>query len=446
MYGAPLSRRDLLALATGAASTSLLAACSRATQPSGEAPKPAPVGGKLSVWFSANWNTVTDETIGSIFVEWGKQHGIEVEWQSIPGAPAYLAKQSAAVAAGQPPEIDNANTIYWYSQGEMMDLTALVNKFKDKAGGMPQVAIANSTATDGKIFAAPYAIDPWPAHWRKDVIGPHTGGRFFNTWEEMIELGPRIQQPPRTYLYAMALGHEGDHVNNIVTCLWAYGGRIADERGVPDIKNPANKAGIEVIVQMWKAKLIPPDTFAQTVTSWNNETYQKGRALMAVNPATIYGWLVVNDKELADKTWLAIPPKGTHGQFAEAGAPGFGVFKRAKLAQYALSALEYYLQPDNLKRVSSAVEGRFVPIYRDHLKTEFWQKSAFADMKNIAEVGRIRVWPAPPQPWLSDVQDAKFVLSDMMNKILNENMPIEKAQEWAQNEMMDSYNKFKPRA
>ena len=45
-------------------------------------------------------------------------------------------RRSAALAAGQPPELNNANGIYWYTQGEMADLTALVDKFKDKAGGM----------------------------------------------------------------------------------------------------------------------------------------------------------------------------------------------------------------------------------------------------------------------------------------------------------------------
>ena len=92
--------------------------------------------------------------------------------------------------------------------------------------------------------------------------------------------------------------------------LWAYGGRLADEKGVPDITNPANKAGIEIVKRMWDAKLIPPDIFAQTVTSWNNETYQKGRGLIAINPATIMGWLLVNDKELADKTGHRPGPEG----------------------------------------------------------------------------------------------------------------------------------------
>jgi len=398
--------------------------------------------GKFNVWFSANWNTVTDEAVGNTFVDWGKQNGVNVQWQSIPGSPIILQKESAALAAGQPPEIDNNNLVYWYTQGEMSDLTATVNKFKAMAGGMFPIGISSLTAPDGGVFATPYAIDVWPAHWRTDVIGPKNNGKFFETYDQLIELGPQVQSPPKTYTYAMSLGHEGDHVNNLVTALWAYGGRLNDEKGVPDITNPANKAAIQTVVNMWKAKLIPPDTFAQTVTSWNNEAYQKSRGLMAVNPATIMGWLLVNDKDLGNNTGLATPPKGPAGQFAEGSAIGFGYFKKAKLADQSLKALDFFMAPENLLKISKSVEGRFVPVYQDHAKGDFWEKSKFAELKNIATVGRVRNYPAPPQPWLTDVTDAKYVLSDMMNKVINQNVAIEDAQAAAQKDMMDSYNKF----
>lgn len=41
----------------------------------------------------------------------------------------------------------------------------------------------------------------------------------------MIEVGPKIQQPPKTNIIAFCLGHEGDHVNNLLSVLWGYGGR-----------------------------------------------------------------------------------------------------------------------------------------------------------------------------------------------------------------------------
>jgi len=477
----PFSRRQFLTGTTTLAGAVLLAACGSGTGESGgaatTAPKPAgatapaagattvpAVGsaaapttaaaagtavpdltiasGKFNVWFSANWNTVTDEAVGGVFVDWGKQNGVNVQWQSIPGSPIILQKEAAAVAAGQPPELDSNNGVYWYTQGEMGDLTDLVNKFKGMAGGMFPIGISSLTAPDGSVFATPYAVDVWPAHWRTDLIGAKTGGKFFESYDQLIELGPQIQQLPKNYTYAMALGHEGDHVNNLATIMWAFGGRLNDEKGVPDMTNPANKMAIQTVINMWKAKLIPPESFAQTVTSWNNETYQKSRGLMAVNPATIMGWLLVNDKELGNNTGLATPPKGPAGGFAEGGAIGFGYFKKAKLAAQSLKALDFFMAPENLLKISKSVEGRFVPVYQDHAKGDFWDKSKFAELKNIATVGRVRNWPAPPQPWLSDVTDAKYVLSDMMNKVINQNVSIEDAQAAAQKDMMDSYNKF----
>jgi ABC-type glycerol-3-phosphate transport system substrate-binding protein len=421
------------------------AAAKPASAPAAAAPAPEPkvVSGVFNVWFSANWNTVTDEAVGNTFVEWGKANGGQkVEWQSIPGSPQLLAKQSAAVAAGQPPEVSRDNLVYWHSQGEVGDVKTLVDKFKDQAGGMYKIAIEAATS-DGKMFGAPYAVDVWPAQWRIDEIGAVNNGKFFETWEQLIELGPKAQKPPRSYTIAMCLGHEADHVNNIPNVLWSYGGRLADEKGVPDIINPKNKAGIETIKKMWDAKLIPPDSFAQTITSWNNETYQKSRALIAINPATIMGWLLVNDKELADNTGIAPVPAGSAGSFAEAGVLMFNYFKKAKLADKSPSAIEYFIQPPNLEKISKAVEGRFVPVYRDHTKTDFWEKSKFTEMRKIAETGRMREWPASPQAWIPDIGNATYVLSDMMNKVINENMKVEDAQEWAQKSMMDTYEKLK---
>ncbi len=429
--------------ASAAGGSSVPAPASAAAAAASAVPDLKVVSGKFNVWFNANWNIVTDEAVGQVFVDWGKANNIEVEWQSIPGSPVALQKASAAVAAGQPPEVTNQDNVYWYDLGEKGEVTDLVNKYKDAEGGMYPLALSSGTATDGKIYQVPYAVDCWPAHWRMDIIGEKTGGKFFESYDQLLSLGPSIQQPPRTNLFGYCLGHEGDHVNSLCTTLWSFNGRLNDEKGVPDIINPNNKTPIEYVKKMWDANLIPKDSFAQTVTSWNNENYQKGRVLATFNPATIMGWLLVNDKELGEKTALSLGVPGPSGAFAEGAAIGFGWFKKAPNAAKSLSALEYLIQPANLQKISKSVEGRFVPVYRNHAKGEFWEKSKFAQLAQIADNGRVRNWPAPPQPWLADVTDAKYVLSDMMNRIINEGQTIESAQEWAQGQMMESYEKFK---
>jgi ABC-type glycerol-3-phosphate transport system substrate-binding protein len=155
---------------------------------------------------------------------------------------------------------------------------------------------------------------------------------------------------------------------------------------------------------------------------------------------------LVNDTELGDKTGLSLPPKGSAGSFAEGSSISFNYFKKAPMASQALSALEFFMQPEKLEKISKSVEGRFVPVYRDHAKTEFWTTSKFAELKKIAEFGRTREYPSAPVAWLADVTDARYVMSDMMSKVINDNMPVEEAQNWAQEQMMDSYNKLVKKA
>src|SRR5260370_9577943 len=101
----------------------------------------------------------------------------------------------------------------------MADLKDLVAKFKDKAGGMYPIAISSNTVEGGAVIGAPYAVDVWPAHWRIDTIGAVTGGRFFATWDELVALGPKVQQPPKTFAYAIAMGHAGGTGNNLRSVL-----------------------------------------------------------------------------------------------------------------------------------------------------------------------------------------------------------------------------------
>ena len=150
-------------------------------------------------------------------------------------------------------------------------------------------------------------------------------------------------------------------------------------------------------------------------------------------------------KWLGEKTGLAQNPKGPAGSFAEGQGLGFNYFKKAKMADKSPAALEYFLQPETLLKISKSVEGRFVPVYRDHTKTDFWQTSKFAEMRKIAENGRIREWPSTPQAWLPDVTDARYTLSDMMSKICKDGVSIEDAQAAAQTDMMDSYTKNLPK-
>src|SRR4051794_23884882 len=75
---------------TEAAKPAAPAGAPAATTAPAAAAKPAEpdlqvVSGVFNIWFSANWNELTDKAIGDAFVAWGEKNGGQkVQWQSIP--------------------------------------------------------------------------------------------------------------------------------------------------------------------------------------------------------------------------------------------------------------------------------------------------------------------------------------------------------------------------
>ena len=69
----------------------------------------------------------------------------------------------------------------------------------------------------------------------------------------------------------------------------------------------------------WDEKLIPPDSPTGDDTG-NNSAYQKGQAAFVLNPPSIYGWMVQNDKQLLDNSTMAAMPAGKSGSYSGSGS------------------------------------------------------------------------------------------------------------------------------
>jgi ABC-type glycerol-3-phosphate transport system substrate-binding protein len=191
------------------------------------------------------------------------------------------------------------------------------------------------------------------------------------------------------------------------------------------------------------AKIIPPDSIGATPTNWNNEAYQKGRALAIINPPTVYGFLAVNDKELLDKTGLYPLPAGPGGSYTELTYKDFVIYKKAKNAEKAKEALLYFMEPERYRTYTESVIGRSVPVYKDLTKTDFFQKDPFNNLVKIVDGGgRGRYHAGIPNAWLNATIDANIV-SDMIQRVIQQNEEPEKALDWANAEILKLYDKFK---
>jgi ABC-type glycerol-3-phosphate transport system substrate-binding protein len=416
-----------------------------ATAPvTGAAPTAAPATtGDFNVWFNPNWNETTNAAVGNVFVKWGKEKGINATYQLNSGGPADKAKLTAALQAGQPPDIDqDAAGAYWWKLGELADVADVYNKFKDQNGGMMDVSRLGYTMPDKTIVGVTYAVDGWAVHHRKSLLQDANGGKFPPTWDEWNAIAPKLNKLPAVHAWGMSIGHEGDHVNNIMTIVWGYGGALCNDKGEPAINSPETVAAIKMIAHQYKdLKIIPSEGWAAPDTSYNNQLYQKKSAAMVINPTSIYGWLQVNDKELLADTALYAPPAGPKGSFSEAGTWAWAIMKKSKHVDQAKDAISYFMNMDNYGPVLSAVLGRWVPVYKNMLNTDFWQKGEFSEMAKIALAARTRAYPIGAATWRDDMEQ-RFVLSDMLHKVAVENMAAEEAVGWAQTECEASFKKL----
>jgi multiple sugar transport system substrate-binding protein len=313
---------------------------------------------------------------------------------------------------------------------------------KARPGGLYPVAERAVTYEDGKQWSVPWGINGWPVHARRDLWEQGPDG-FPKTWDEFAEVAVRIQQPPRSYAFGLATGREGDGTDNFLNLLWGFGGRLADEQGRPVFDSPGTVEALR-LVKRWfvDLKIIPPDSPSATLTSWNNEAYQKGRALAVVNPTSVYGWLALNDRELLDRTGLYALPAGPAGSFAQVDVWDFAVFHRAKNAERALEALAYFMEPERYRKVIAAVEGRFVPVYREQAKAEFWSSHAeFREMLKVAESGRIDSYASPPMAWFGPMVN-QSVIPEMIRRVVQDGADPAAAVAWAHGEMVQAYDQF----
>jgi ABC-type glycerol-3-phosphate transport system substrate-binding protein len=368
---------------------------------------------------------------------------MEVEYQVI--SAQGNQKIAAAVQAGQPPEIMEVwiGTAYWRKLGEIMETTPAFQQIKTKGGGVFPVVEKWATYEDGKQWAVPFEIYPWPMHARKDLW--EQGGKGFpKTWDEFNEVAVKVQQPPRNYAFGLSTGRETDHFGNFHDLMKAHGASMQNEKGEPTFNSPGTLAALQLVKKQYvDLKIIPPESLGATATNWNNEQYQKRRALAVINPPTVYGALMVTDKELLDQTGLYALPAGPAGSFTELTFKDFVVYKKAKNAEKAFEALAYFMEPERYRTYTESVVGRSVPVYRDLTKTDFFQKEPFNELVKIVEGGgRTRYHAGIPNAWLNATIDAN-VVSDMIQRVVQQNEDPAKALEWANAEIMKLYDKFK---
>src|SRR4029450_1163066 len=166
---------------------------------------------KLVVWNPAALAPQVDKIMQEQCYAYLKQAGIkesEIDY-SVIGGPQLLPKLVASLEAGNPPDITRLGSGYvqlYRSQGHLLEMTDLVNKMQQSAGGLFPISLP-SVMYKGKAYGVPQSVSPWPLVTRMDI---HEAAKVDppKTWDEFIEVCKKLQKPPRLTGFGLCLGLE----------------------------------------------------------------------------------------------------------------------------------------------------------------------------------------------------------------------------------------------
>ncbi|RMF89354.1 MAG: sugar ABC transporter substrate-binding protein [Nitrospinota bacterium] len=373
---------------------------------------------RMTVWTIGFFNPKADAIIREQFAAFARQAKAEVNVVIVPG-PQITRKLQTAVEGGAPPDLSmlyDADTQYYRSIGQLLEVTDLLSEMKKEPEGLFPPALV-AVEHDGKAYGLPLALNPWPMHWRKDLL-EKAGLDYPKDIFEFVEVCKKIQKPPYLYGAGFCLGRALDGVDNIQNILWLFGGWMTKDERTLSIDSPGTVEGLKFLNKMYNEDKIIPKGAIGWDDGGNNKAYQSKQVAFVCNPTSIFSYLAVNDPDLMSKTGLSPIPPGPAGSYSLLDVWAYGAFKKTKEPNLVKDAMRWMMQPDRYARLVEEAGGRTVPVYRRLTKTKFWQeRPVFSEFIKMPEYGFIVGAKSPPSPAISEVVNA-YIIPDMAHEVL----------------------------
>jgi multiple sugar transport system substrate-binding protein len=400
---------------------------------------------KLIVWSPVALAPQVDKLLKDQCYAYAKQAGIkenEIEYVEI-GTGQWLTKMAAALEAGIPPDVTrqgNATVPLHASQGHLLEVTDLVEKMQQQAGGFFPIS-HQAVMYKGKAYGVPQSVSPWPLITRMDILETAKVDPP-KTWDEFIEVCKKLQKPPKLTGYGMCLGLHTDTDNNVINTIWGYGGKLVEADGkTVALNSPGTVQAVKLIADMYTKHRIIPKGAISWDNQGNNKAYQSRQVIFALNPSSIYAHMAESDKELYDITGMLPVPAGPAGAIEELTTGEWLLYKHNPYPEVAKGLVQYYMDPENLRVVMEEGGGRWGPPYQGMYDTPFWQSSRFQHWRPMLERGRQFASPAPMTAASGEVL-ATNVLARMMHRVLVEGWEAEKAVEEAHKKVVEVYARY----
>lgn len=449
-----INRRDVLKNG-GAAGLGLWAASNGMPLLAQEAEQALPEGaaGKLTVihrteYFEAAQNLFRD-TVTKFATTNGAQ--LDISTTNPESFGDFLGKMSAAVRAGNPPDLAYTSTIsvpQMQLLGLLEDVTDVVEEATKRYGNvMPGINAEQNGKVDGRWAAVPFIANSTGTFFRNDkLLEKGIDWRTLDTWGKRRDAALAISDPANGfYGWGLTVNQSGDGWGVASAILNAFNGHFTDATGTKvEFDNPNTLAAFEFVRETYDrngkyAAMLPPG-----VESWgdisNNEAYLAGSVGYTANAFSLYAAAKRDNNPVFPNTVLLRQPNGNDGGSRDGGAVGgwLTIFKGAPNVDLAKQLALDLLDPANFTQMSSVAGGLFMPAYEN-----LWTPELIASDPNF-EIIKSQVsvkdpyigasWPAQPAAQIDAIR-AQGVLEQAMSNVISGRMTSQEA-------VTDGHNKI----
>ena len=371
--------------------------------------------------------------------EWASKNNVTLTIDHIPhlNLPAKIAAEIATQSGHDIVQLAASGTEKW--SGALLDVNDLADKLGKKYGGWTPLA-ENYSSVKGRYHSIPdYFID-FPGLYRKDLWTEHAGmPNGPDSWDELLQGGRKLKA--KGFPVGIGLAHHNDSRNSWRAIMWSFGGsEVAKDGKTLTWNSPQVREAMKYMKALYKEAMTPE------VLSWddasNNRLLASGRGSWIHNPISAYRTIEGQNKELADKIFIQLSPKGPATRQSFANCLAYGVTKFSKNQDTAKAYLEHLT--DNYKEAFRASTGYNNPFLKTYAK---------GPLPIISEDPKLKVLEKSPEyhytigfpgqvTAASDEVYQQFVMIDAVAQFCSDKMDLETTMKWGDEKLKAIYAKF----
>jgi multiple sugar transport system substrate-binding protein len=423
--------------------------------PKPDAPLPQGAAGKLTVIHRTEYFEAAQNAFRDVVGEFAKANNSELDISTTnpESFGDFLGKMTAAVKAGNPPDIaytSNVSIAQMNLLGLLEDMTDVVDEAVSKYGRiMPGLNAETVGKIDGKWAAVPFIGTTTSYMFRNDKlkeknIDPATLKTFGDRREAALAVSG-----PDFYGWGLTPNQSGDGFGYLIAVVQAFGGHFTDETGqIVQFDTPEAVAAFEWLKETYDRKgkyapMLPPGVESWTDSS-NNEAFLAGQVAYTHNAFSVYAQSKRDNNPVYPNILLLNAPTANNGDSRDGGNVGgwLTVFKNAPNKDLAKKLALDLLNPENFGKISALGGVLFTPAYEN-----LWTDELIATDPNLAVIKKqVSVenpfigtsWPAKPSAAIDAIR-AQGVLEQSVANVISGRMAPADAVKDAHQKIVDLF-------